>query len=603
MCACRLEKMQQTSANYHTLYGDLEEYIKEMENRTQNAPVCDDVYAQLSQKEQDLILAAQLGKALLEKNEELSLINEKLTENYSRKLELLEQEKHGLQRKLDSVEGEYESRVAELLADIAELKNELEGHEVSLKSTETEKSKIVRELQEQNHRLAVSLKQASKSEEQLTEQLKSLRQQFTVRSSNFTDHVSQLEGLREEIDILLERKYDLEQRIESLGEERENISLTLEESSDRIAMLECINKEQKQQIRLQHRDIEELRHVNTQLQAKLDTIFKRCSSPSFGQTSVCNENEMASHSSLEDELKSLNGSQIERSSPQSQPSSSVGLQGDLKYENIESDDYEMLPFTEFPIPDSEDGWKFRQELADIYYQIKLLCEDLRKKRDSVSIDSGIQSSQDEIQAQNMRIGMITAVLKELRALTHDLLANYSELPCSVCKTIVHERDLLEKVQKELKEKTGDLKMKEENISELVKKVTIQEREVAVLKEERDQLHYDIDNSKLAKDELVKKSWEVRDRAVERKNSVEIELAKTRIDMMHINSQLMEAIQQKVELSQQLEQWQVDMQVLLDEQLKTKLKNQEQEDKKKNFKQSQSYHPARNNKGKIFKLWS
>ncbi|XP_076331549.1 bicaudal D-related protein homolog [Tachypleus tridentatus] len=600
MCACRLEKMQQTSANYHTLYGDLEEYIKEMENRTQNAPVCDDVYAQLAQKERDLILAAQLGKALLEKNEELSMINEKLTENYSRKLELLEQEKHSLQRKFDSVEGEYESRVAELLADIAELKNELQGHEVSLKSTETEKSKIVRELQEQNHRLAVSLKQASKSEEQLTEQLKSLRQQFTVRSSNFTDHVSQLEGLREEIDILLERKHDLEQRIESLGEERENISLTLEESSDRIAMLECINKEQKQQIRIQQRDIEELRHVNSQLQTKLDNIYKRCSSPSFGQTSVSNENEMASHSSLEDELKSLNGSQIERNSSQSQPGLSVGLQ-DLKYENIESDDYEMLPFTEFPIPDSEDGWKFRQELAEIYCQIKLLCEDLRKKRDSASIDSGIQSSQGEIQAQNMSIGMITAVLKELRALTHDLLAYYSEIPCSVCKTIVHERDLLEKAQKELKDKTGELKMKEESISELVKKVTIQEREVAILKEERDQLHDDIDNCTLAKDELVRKSWEVRDRAVERKNAVEIELAKTRIDMMHINSQLMEAIQQKVELSQQLEQWQVDMQVLLDEQLKIKLKNQEEEDKNKSFKQS--YHLARNNKGKIFKLWS
>jgi coiled-coil domain-containing protein 64 len=49
---------------------------------------------------------------------------------------------------------------------------------------------------------------------------------------------------------------------------------------------------------------------------------------------------------------------------------------------------------------------------------------------------------------------------------------------------------------------------------------------------------------------------VRDAAVARKNAVEVELAKTRIDVMQANSQLMEAIQQKVELSQQLEQWQV-----------------------------------------------
>lgn len=44
--------------------------------------------------------------------------------------------------------------------------------------------------------------------------------------------------------------------------------------------------------------------------------------------------------------------------------------------------------------------------------------------------------------------------------------------------------------------------------------------------------------------------------------------------MQANSQLLEAIQQKVELSQQLEQWQMDMQELLDEQLRNKLTNSE-----------------------------
>ncbi|XP_076306898.1 bicaudal D-related protein homolog [Tachypleus tridentatus] len=599
MCACRLEKMQQTAPNYQTLCGDLEEYIREMENRTQSTSDGDDVYAQFIQKEQDLILAAQLGKALLEKNEELSLNNEKITEHYSRKLELLEQEKHALQRKLDSVESEYDARVTELQADITELRKELEGHEVSLKSTEREKCKVVQELQEQNHRLTLALKQATKTEEQLTSQLKSLRQQFTVRSSNFSDHVSQLEGLREEIDILSERKCDLERRIEGLGEERENLSLSLEESGDRIIMLECSNKEQEQQIRNQKRDIEELRHSNVQLQAKLDTLLKRCSSPSFGQTSIFNEIEMSSHSSVEDELRSLNGSQNGRNGPQSQPGSSIGFHGDLEYEDAECEDSEMIPFTGFSIPDSEDGWKIRQELVVIYNQIKRLCEDLKRRRGSLSVDSGISSSSEDVQAQHMRVGMIMAVVKELRDLMHDFLANYSEIPCSACQTIAQERELLEKVQKDLKIKTDELKKMEEHVSELTRKVIIQERDVAVLKEERDQLREDISNSKIAKDEIVKKAWEVRDGAVERKNAVEIQLAKTRIDMMHINSQLMEAIQQKVELSQQLEQWQVDMQILLDEQLKSKLKNQEQEDRKKVGNEPPSHLL---NKGKLFKLW-
>lgn len=38
--------------------------------------------------------------------------------------------------------------------------------------------------------------------------------------------------------------------------------------------------------------------------------------------------------------------------------------------------------------------------------------------------------------------------------------------------------------------------------------------------------------------------------------MEVELTKCKIDMMSLNSQLLDAIQQKVNLSQQLEAWQV-----------------------------------------------
>lgn len=69
----------------------LEDYIYEMESRSLEPSVDPedlDVYAQLQQKEKDLILAAELGKALLEKNEELSRQNEKIAEDYSQKLEV-----------------------------------------------------------------------------------------------------------------------------------------------------------------------------------------------------------------------------------------------------------------------------------------------------------------------------------------------------------------------------------------------------------------------------------------------------------------------------------------------------------------------------------
>ena len=60
---------------------------------------------------------------------------------------------------------------------------------------------------------------------------------------------------------------------------------------------------------------------------------------------------------------------------------------------------------------------------------------------------------------------------------------------------------------------------------------------------------------------LSQAWDTRDQAVARKNNCEIELAKTRIDLMQVNSQLLEAITQKVELSQQLDQWQVNLNVI------------------------------------------
>lgn len=70
-------------------YQDLEEYVKEMS--TNVGPAMDgaeDVWSQLQQKESDLLLAAELGKALLEKNEELKKEQERVTEEYAKKLEV-----------------------------------------------------------------------------------------------------------------------------------------------------------------------------------------------------------------------------------------------------------------------------------------------------------------------------------------------------------------------------------------------------------------------------------------------------------------------------------------------------------------------------------
>lgn len=72
----------------------LEDYIANMENRgaiDAAAQVVggEDVWTQLRQKENDLQLAAELGKALLEKNEELKRQHDAAVEEYSKKLEVI----------------------------------------------------------------------------------------------------------------------------------------------------------------------------------------------------------------------------------------------------------------------------------------------------------------------------------------------------------------------------------------------------------------------------------------------------------------------------------------------------------------------------------
>lgn len=62
----------------------LEEYVTAMENRSEGV----DVHEELRQKERDLLLAAELGKALLDKNEDLSRKNELITEEYTQRLEV-----------------------------------------------------------------------------------------------------------------------------------------------------------------------------------------------------------------------------------------------------------------------------------------------------------------------------------------------------------------------------------------------------------------------------------------------------------------------------------------------------------------------------------
>ena len=87
-------------------------------------------------------------------------------------------------------------------------------------------------------------------------------------------------------------------------------------------------------------------------------------------------------------------------------------------------------------------------------------------------------------------------------------------------------------------------------------MTLKEAELKSTIEEKEIAKSDLENATCNQDQIVKEAREARDAAIARKGELELQLARARIEVLQANSQLMEAVQQKVELSQQLEQWQV-----------------------------------------------
>lgn len=88
----RLESLSELLKSHKTSETTRSGTQAQQQQQVQTSPTStksiDDVYILLAKKEKDLQLAAELGKVLLEKNDELSKANERITEDYSHKLEV-----------------------------------------------------------------------------------------------------------------------------------------------------------------------------------------------------------------------------------------------------------------------------------------------------------------------------------------------------------------------------------------------------------------------------------------------------------------------------------------------------------------------------------
>ncbi|XP_043801449.1 bicaudal D-related protein homolog isoform X2 [Apis laboriosa] len=485
----------------------------------------------LKKRDRDLVLAAELGKALLERNQELTRQSEVLTEEYSTKLESLEQERHLLRRRLEEVISENEARNLELQADVETLRSQLEEQNERARRAERDQASLVAELTAQNTRLADQLREAAKQEEQLLIEVKVLREKCALRSTTLQDHVSSLEVLRDEVQLVSAQRAELERRSLELREERARAMAALEEAEDRATALERLGHEAEHRAKLAERERDELAATLAVIEAE-----RRGRSGSIRKPPRSLQAEMECEES----------------------GSSLGEQEDL-----------------------------RAEVARAVKRLKELCVHLRRGED----DSGLQSDCDE--SMLVIVNNNTAEAEEANTNGQETLPSSTNCPGALLDIVeevynlalsgrgapgelglaveLHRvREELENAKDQQKQTQEELKRRGEALLDVTSKLSVSEAELRGVKEERDRARDDMEHSQLTKDEILTQAYKVRDQAVARKNRAEVELAKTRIDVLQANSQLMEAIQQKIELSQQLEQWQMDMQSLLDEHVRSKL---------------------------------
>ncbi|XP_025986767.1 bicaudal D-related protein homolog [Solenopsis invicta] len=534
----------------------LEDMISDLQARRHSLDhdeVVQDPAELLKQRERDLVLAAELGKALLERNQELTKQAETLAEEYSAKLESLEQERHLLRRRLEEARDESEARALELQADVETLRSQLEEQNEKARRAERDQAALVAELTAQNTRLADQLREAAKQEEQLLVEVKVLREKCALRNTTLQDHVSSLEILRDEVQLVSAQRTELERRSLELREERARAMAALEEAEERATALERLGHEAEHRARLAERERDELASalaaIENERRTRSDSIHKP---------------------------------------PRS-------LQAEMECEESGSS-----------LGEQDDG-SLRTEVTRATKRLRELCAHLRRGED----DSGLQSDCDEsmlvINLNNSEAEVNTnerethpsptncpGALLELVEEVYNLALSGRGAPGELGLAVeLHRvREELENSREQYRIQEEELKRRGDTVLELTSKFSVCEAELRGVKEERDRARGDIEHSELTKDEIVAKAYKVRDQAVARQNRVEVELARTRIDILQADSQLKEAIKQKVELSQQLEQWQMDMQALLDEHVRSKLTPASQIVATKNGENSDMSAPAR-----------
>uniref|UniRef100_A0A3Q3X1Q4 Uncharacterized protein n=1 Tax=Mola mola TaxID=94237 RepID=A0A3Q3X1Q4_MOLML len=249
-----------------------------------------ELLAALKQKEEEVILAAELGNALLLENHQLKEQSDKLHEQYADKLEELEQGKHELRLKLEGCQSQWESQVADLERDVRELSGQVERLTQALAEAKRDKSRAQREHGEHAQQLR---EQAMEVERVMSSELQAVKQELQRKGSHNRSQDEELIGaMREQVLRLTQKEQVLGERLESVCEENRELSSSLASLHTRLALHDQLNQQHSQQLAEAWQEVEVAQGHSQQLQAQVEELQEEVSlqeSRSHGNASLLSE--------------------------------------------------------------------------------------------------------------------------------------------------------------------------------------------------------------------------------------------------------------------------------------------------------------------------
>ncbi|XP_028931646.1 BICD family-like cargo adapter 2 [Ornithorhynchus anatinus] len=415
----------------------------------------EDLAVLLQRKEKDLLLAAELGKMLLERNEELNRTLESLSTQHAEREERLQQENHELRRGLAARGAEWEARAGELEGDVAALQAQLGERRSEQRDSGRERARALGELSEQNLRLSEQLAQASRVEQELQKELSSLRGEHQAQVLVGTELRAQLESLQGENQMLQFRRQDLEGQVRVLREEAEQAQGRVQTLHEELLLLR----------RERHEHSLELERARAEAGEALSSLRRL-------QRRVL---ELEEESRLQDSDTSM-----------------ASLRSEIA-RSVDDEGVPHLPDAPRPTPSSE-----TQE---------------------VETPPPLSPREEEMEPPKK-------------------------------KASLNPREMLEE--------------KEVEVERLQDELSLQREELRALREElhRQKELWDEEDPESA----LSGALSDRDEAVNKSLTLSLELSRVSLEKDSLSRELLRAIRQKVALSQELEAWQDDMQVVIGQQL-------------------------------------